>query len=353
MNLYAAASVLRQLNPWEFMDPADLFGIQNPKTGETVYISFHDNEDDRPKMVLYRGNRGLRMCRRLTSNEVGLLDDEMVFGQDGFEIDWLEPSKLESADRKLVQGLKKQGLSFKKADGTPQFRSLIPYYAAWYLTESEAEFLTLCLERAAFFVRSYEEDRSLLDAEAPESILVDCATPFETGMRWDLQWKTPITQPSALDAEYPLVPNELQLKRIKKAKMKVTSDAWEADCFVIPGVEDDRDRPYVARTTLIADRMKGEPVNSQMIPPEVSAHQAICQDILNTIEEKRLIPARICVSDAELQKKLHPIASDLGTQILYRLNLPLTTMLKDFLYADFGGDPMDDEDLDLLLDSEA
>jgi hypothetical protein len=57
--LYEAAVRVKEISPWEWMTEADIFGVQNPETGELGFVSVMGMLGEHYAVSLYLGSEGI------------------------------------------------------------------------------------------------------------------------------------------------------------------------------------------------------------------------------------------------------------------------------------------------------
>jgi hypothetical protein len=57
--LYQAAICVKEIAPWEWMSETDLFGVQNPETGEIGFVSVMGMLGEHYAVAVYLGPEGL------------------------------------------------------------------------------------------------------------------------------------------------------------------------------------------------------------------------------------------------------------------------------------------------------
>ncbi|HXV82992.1 MAG TPA: hypothetical protein VEG60_24265, partial [Candidatus Binatia bacterium] len=168
-NLYDAADAFRDIACWEWMSDSELFGVKNPESGEIGYCCVLGALGEVYGLVVYLGSAGLEQHRKMQSGKLHADSPDFAYSQSCLTAWFGDRRDLDKTDLKVVKEL---GLKFRGSDTWPQFRSMQPGYIPWYLSESEAKFLTLCLEQARQVALDFESDPELLNPPAKNLYLV-------------------------------------------------------------------------------------------------------------------------------------------------------------------------------------
>ncbi|MGH9962661.1 MAG: DUF7309 domain-containing protein, partial [Pyrinomonadaceae bacterium] len=139
---------VKALAPWQWMEETDIFGIEDPDTGELGFISVMGHIGEYEAVAVYRGAEGLYGFIDLHSNPA--TSPETVLEIPQVQAAFTESNFLEKPDRDL---LKAQGLKSRGA-GIPQFRSYRPGYHSWFVTRKEARLLIHALSQTLNVVPS-------------------------------------------------------------------------------------------------------------------------------------------------------------------------------------------------------
>ena len=312
-NLYEAACAFRDIACWEWMSDSDMFGVQNPASGEIGYCCVLGELGEVYGLVVYLGNEGLEQYRKIQSGTIHAGSPDVAYGQSCLTAWFGRRSDLDNTDLRVVREL---GLKFRGTEAWPQFRSLQPGYIPWYLTETEATFLTLCLQQAGQVARHFEKDPDWLTASTKNHYLVRVLTGnadsnsapqplpssvapaqqvlFPEGVetrvqKWDSLWSRPVLPVKA--SVRPFALDEVRLQRIKKTS-QAQHGIWEIDAFFSPAPVDGNDRPFFPYTFLCADHDSGF-ILSTVLAKWSSWETEFPKTFLDSVEEhKRVMPSQ-------------------------------------------------------------
>jgi hypothetical protein len=325
--LYQAAEAFKQLAPWEWMVDSDIFGVQNPETDEIGYCCVMGNLGEHFALGLYLGPEGLRGLVRMAAGEFDSPDINLLFVQRCLMASFEDREMLSQQDRDQIKAL---GLKYRGRSAWPQFRNYTPGYVPWYLTGSEARFLTLALRQTCEVAQRFREDEELLDPPQEGQILVRVS---ENGV-WQDRWHAPdLSEPAPLPAS-PI--DETLLRRLKQAGLQ-RGGTWESDCFYSSqGVQERRDqRPYYPMVCMFVDKGSG-----MILPPALAGPEewrAAYRDHLPAlIEQIAVMPREIIVRSAELRDLLAPVAEALGIKLRIAARLPALDEARDSMMAFMG-----------------
>jgi hypothetical protein len=111
--LYAAAAAFKQAAPWKGMYDSDLFGVQDPETGEVGYCCVLGRLGKVLGLNVYLGVRGLGGY--LGMQEAGYPEEDLdiAYKQDTLVVHFDDRSFMEPEDLKRVKAL---GYSFLTKD---------------------------------------------------------------------------------------------------------------------------------------------------------------------------------------------------------------------------------------------
>lgn len=300
---------------WEWMSDADVFGVQNPATGEIGYCCVLGQLGEVFGLAVYLGSEGLAQHRKIQSGQIHTGSAEATFSQNCLALWFGKKNELDQTDLKIIRQL---GLNFRGANAWPQFRSLQPGYLPWYLTDIEASYLALCLEQAREVAVCLHKDPGWLSAPGRNHYLVRVPIERDGGRIWESHWLKPGPIIRAKVCSYPI--DELRLQRIKNTA-KTRLGTWEVDSFYMRNPVKGDGRPFFPYAMLCVDQSSGFIFGTVVVEPsEWAAKFPSC--ILECIEEHSLIPVALWLRRAELHELLEPLVSRLGIEV--RLSRKLT-----------------------------
>ena len=310
--LFQAAQSFYELAPWEWVFDFDIFGIQNPETKEVGYASILGNLGEVFGLCVYLGSEGLTNYLRLQGRDPEEIDWDVVVGLRCLTAFFEDREDLDPRDRDVI---KKLGLKFRGRKAWPVFRSHRPGYAPWYLTSSEARFLTVALLQAQHVAKRLLDDPELLDRAPDDLYLVR----VRTGKRWRDEWQPPPPPP-------PLVfePLPEEVVSALRAQNRPRNGVWEVDLFLLPTMIQERkdSPPYYVSALLCVHQESYFVVGIDLVPYWNRLTQL--QRRFAKVLEKSPIgwPKRVLVKRLELLVLLSPLLEDLGIEIELAPRLP-------------------------------
>lgn len=317
-NLFAASKAFSALQLWKILDDRDVVGVRDPFSGETGYGLVMGSAGTLFGFCVYRGAEGFAIYRRLIEQEVDYEDDDLFAAQNCIKLELGPRSDMKPEDLKVIREL---GLSFKGKTAWPEFRSLLPGYAPWFLTESEARLLTLGLTAVCRHGgRIHDPETSVRHGEC----LV--YTHAAQGSNELIAEREPWPPRPIRPIEHPIL-NLARINAIRALKTRPDTP-WEADVFHLPSVVLDRERPYFVRMAVVCQQSSGFVFEAAPAPPESSGPQILADAICSAIEKHGFLPETIFVKRAMHIATLTPLATALGLTLRGEKNLAAIETLK-------------------------
>jgi hypothetical protein len=331
--LYEATLAFGSIEPWEWMSDTDVFGVQNPEDGEIGYCCVLGELGEVLGLVVYLGTDGLEQHQKIQSGKLHAGSPEFIYSQHCLTAWFGDRRELDKSDLKVIKQL---GLKFHGSNAWPQFRSFRRGYYPWHLTESEAKYLTLCLEHARDVALCLEKDPDWLSAPNKNHYLVRVPvdetsvttepTVFNSSMGQQLlfkafdepqgrQWKTEWLKPAPLRraAVRPFSIDEVRLQRIKNTG-RVQHGIWEIDADYISMPVQGDDRPYFPYSFLCADHDSGFIFGTVLAEPSTWETE-FPKAFLDSVEDHKILPRTLWVRKEELRELFEPVASRLGIEV--------------------------------------
>lgn len=310
--LYQAALEFKEIEAWTWMYDSDVFGVQDPISGEIGYCCIMGNLGEMYALALYLGSEGLESYMRIASEpppDPSEAFEELML-QKCLMASFGSRDELSKEDRQVIKRL---GLKFRGRNAWPLFRSYRPAYHPWYLTADEARFLTLALQQAIGVCLRFREDPALFDPPQEELWFVRVPEETEEGLSWRDAW----LEPDLLEEEeLPTVPlDELRLARLKRTAPLMEA-VWEMDFFLSPTpVQEKRgERPYYPYLTMTVDHRSGFIFGTDLASPEACLAEFPWR-FLMLAERLKKLPTELWVIKEEAYDLLEPFTSRLGVEL--------------------------------------
>lgn len=304
--LYQAASGFKEIGLWEWMLDSDIFGVQNPESGEIGYCCIMGHLREHFALGVYLGAQGLGGYLKIQSGEIRGDPIEVLMLQKCLMASYEDRGELTKKDLELIKTL---GLKFRGRQSWPLFRNYDPGYYPWYLTASEAEYLTLALQQATEIALRFKEAPDMLTP--PERGLLLVRVPVKEGYtyRWREEWLPPA--PLEKKTHRIEIPVDA-LRRVKEVASR-QQGTWECALFWSPeAVRGEGGRPYFPYMCLWVDRRSGLVLNAEFfISPQALALEFLRQ-FLELLERHQFHPSQIMVDREETFRLLQPVTFELN-----------------------------------------
>jgi len=335
--LYEVAGRVKELAPWTWMDESDIFGVQNPETGEIGFVSVMGMAGQHFAVALYQGAAALYDFWDLESGDA-LTDPMQLLDVPQLQASFEDRDILDKQDRDVI---KKLGLKFRGANAWPMFRSYAPGLMPWFVTATEARFLACALARTLEVAPRVKAEPELLhieNDEAGERYLV--CVPHEqegAGLVWTEQiMRVPAPEPEiipvALDMEV-----VGQLKQLPRRQIEL-----EIDLLNLPmPIGEKGERPYRPYMLMLADARSGMVVGFELLKPVPSLTEMkgqIPMKLAEWLTQAGVVPALISVRSELLLELLNPLAKILNIKLGQSDSLPSLEAAMDSMFGMMGGD---------------
>ncbi len=306
--LYDAAVEFRKIEPWKWVKETDVFGVQNPWTGEIGYCCIMGEMGEVLAMAVYHGTEGLNGYLKILKKQVEPDDSESLFIQDCLIVMFENKRFVEKED---VQLIIKLGYTFKGKNAWPVFKSYKPGFFPWFLSEDEVSYMTVALRQAKDMCLRLKENNKLLQSPGGNIYLTRISEAADGGLVWKDEWKEPAP---LRKRDYPndLI-DEVRIQRIKNS-VKQSPAVWEIDFFFAPTPVREEGRPFFPYAIMLADHDTGFIYD---------VHLANCDNYMKEFPEKLLscmentstVPLEILVRKDEVARVVKPYTSKLNIKL--------------------------------------
>ncbi|HEY3331014.1 MAG TPA: hypothetical protein VGK19_13385 [Capsulimonadaceae bacterium] len=308
--LYKAAQAFRAISPWSFMSEKEFFGVVDPATGKTWYLSVRGEEQEPFGLIAFNGPAALAIVEKLNA---GLADESvetlLAYADTIPEHDYLiaafgARTELRDKDLDIVQTLK---MKFHGARDWPVFRSVQRNSVDWFIDADEAHVLTLALVQALDVSRRRRSQPALVAAEG-DTLLVRATV--------NGAWADERRAREAVPASQPLKPGTLDVAMLAHIKALPESDVTAEMSYhwgeQFEGA--DNSRQYFVRSAMMVNAQTGDLLSLTPLPRfdfENELVNAIAVACLGL--DKR--PAKVVVAQSDLAAAIAPVAAELGIAV--------------------------------------
>lgn len=328
VRLFEAMIAVKALAPWQWMGEADLFGVQDPASGQVYYVSVMGELGEHFAIAAYPGEAGLS---GFWAMHQGILneDPDVFFLVPQLQASFEDRSVLSDKDRELIKEL---GYKFRGKQAWPRFRSHRPGFLPWYLDAAEARALTLVLEQVLDVAPRFREDRRLLAITSDATYLVRVARKVDDTLVWEDRrmkgaalWSPTITLQMDLDL----------LARLKR--LPHSGDAIEVGIFMLPmPVREAGFRPFFPFELLVVHARNGMILGQEMLDARSGIEAMwgkITESVAKILARYQAVPRSIRVDHPLLEALLQPLAEELGVDLKRMRRLPALSEAKEALLA--------------------
>ncbi|MGA1875383.1 MAG: DUF6930 domain-containing protein [bacterium] len=313
--LYGLAAQVKDMQPWEWMEESDIFGVQDPESDEIGFVSVMGMAGEHYAIAVYRGPTGLYGfwdLQRLNPTEA----PERLLEIPQLMLSFEDRNFLRQEDYEIIRQL---GLKFRGAHAWPMFRSIHPGYFPWFLTPEEARFMVCVLEQAIDVTLRFKTDKTLRE-EPDEDYLVRIPHKDDGRLSWENR-KIHVPPPGPLAVSISLDMNEVKTLR----RLTRSSHIIEIDLFMIPApVGEKGDRPFCPYNLMLVET-KGNLIlgnESLLAEPSLEAMWgSIPSKIVHLFTQAGIIPREVKVRSELLFQLLKPLAEEFHFELTHTRTL--------------------------------
>lgn len=333
--LYELAAELKKLAPWEWMDETEIFGVENPVTKETGFVSTMGMMGEHLSISVYLGAEGLYGFWDF--QEAGLEAEPLAL----FEISQLQVSfenrdGLEKQDRDVI---KKLGLKFRGAQNYPLFRSIRPGFMPWFITSEEARFLIYAIEQTLDVAPRVRENPNILFAgDGDDEVYLVRVAETKNGKT---DWRDEMREIPPPDEKEFIIPVSQALIDELKAFPQPKDFILEMDLFYAPTpIGEKGKRPYFPKMLMLADSRSGIILGFQLIQPkedELENYTETGRHIFESLQKLNARPREILVASDLLFDLLKGVNQQFSVKLRQTGDLQAIEAAKEEMFGFLGG----------------
>jgi hypothetical protein len=312
--LYEAAIAFRKIEPWEWMSERDIFGVQNPQTGEIGYCCIMGELGEMLAIAVYNGTEGLQGYLKIQKGIIKPGNPEALYIQDCLMLSFENRQGVQEDDVEIINDLR---LKFRGKNAWPVFRSYKPGYFPWFLNRNEVLFMTVVLEQAINVCLEVQEGKRIVLSTKKNRYLVRTAEERDGLISWKDEWMEPAPSKKK-DGGVSEPVDEIRIQRLKKSATPVAA-VWEIDFFYAPTPVSEGERPFFPSAIMIMDHDSGFILDTHLAG-ETSGRKEFIDKFLSCIEQTSSLPLEILVRKDEAVGLFQPYTS--------RLNIKLSKVKK-------------------------
>lgn len=314
--LYKAAIEFRKIEPWEWMRETDIFGVQNPQTGEIGYCCILGELGEVLAMAVYRGTEGLQGYLKILKGKIRPGDLDAPYIQDCLLSSFENKQFIEKEAMKIINELK---LKFSGRNSWPLFRSYKPGYFPWFLNRDEVLYLTFALQQARDVCLRVNKNSKLLRPPKRNLYLIRVPEARDGTVVWKDEWREPACMKQKRENSEEAV-DEIRIQRIKKT-VNPNPMLWEIDFFHTPTPVSQGARPFFPYAIMLVDHDTGFILDMYLSESD-EYRREFPDKFLSCIEKTSVLPLEILVRKEEALKLLMPSTSRLNIKLSMVKKLP-------------------------------
>lgn len=330
--LYQVAVRVKELAPWTWMDESDIFGVQNPETGELGFVSVMGMAEEHFAVGVYQGAEGLHCFWDLEAGDPTIANPQKLLEIPQLQASFEDRDLLDKEDRDVI---KKLGMKFRGKHAWPMFRSYRPGFMPWFVTADEARFLTCALVQTLEVAPRLKDDPDLLHGGGDGddgSYLVRVARQSGGRLDWeDQMMNVPRPEPAR-------VPVVLDIEVIGQLKHLPRRDfELEIDLFGMPTpIGEKGERPRLPYLLMLADSRSGMIIGFEMMTVENSLAEMqgrIPMKLAHWLAQAGAIPGVLMIRSDSLLELLGSLAKTLNVQLIQSDFLPSIDTAMESMYG--------------------
>ncbi|MCO6489542.1 MAG: hypothetical protein J5I98_14040 [Phaeodactylibacter sp.] len=310
---YEAAIAYRDLKPWEWMHDSDIFGIQDPESGEIGYCCVMGNAGEVYALGLYPGDEGFKSYLLLLNqpDEISM-EDQFALGlnQIMFKVEFVDRSELSEKDLKQIKAL---GLKFRGRNQWVQARHHLPGTLGRPINAEQAKRLTHALRQACEVAARYEEDEDVLYGK-DDKMLLRVPEQKEGQLAWKDKY---VTHKGYNITPFPVIkPSPALVKKAKKELKHSKGAILFLFQYMRSQVKGDDGLPFLPRLALWITYPDGMIVSMEMLGRE-DGLEKLEASFFKLVRQMGFIPRQIVFNSMMGSNALSRLAMELEIEMMY------------------------------------
>jgi hypothetical protein len=329
--LYEAAERIKELAPWQWMMEDEIFGVQDPETGEIGFVSVMGTLGEHLSVSVYLGadaiNQFWALEESADSNDPWEVTSQLLVipqMQASFE----NRDIIEKEDAGIMRKLK---LKYRGRNAYPMFRYIKPGCMMWFLEMEQIPFLTHVLEQTLDVASRFRDDERLLypdDVDDEEMYLLRVPEEQDGVIVWRDELR-PTPKPENHMIAVDIEPDSFKALR----RTPRVGNSVEIDLFMMMEPVQDRrgERPYFPFNLLIVDADSGMILGHDLLSPLPSMdhmHSEVPQRVINLLLDSHMLPYDVHTQSFIVTQLLTPLFEQLDTPVVRRPFLPMMNEAK-------------------------
>ena len=312
LDLYKAAETFKKLKPWGWMYDSDLFGLQDPDTGEYGFCCVMGNAGQVYALAVYTGVDGLASYWDIADGDT---DDPVSAGlnQKCLMVSFENREMLSKKDR---EQLKELGIKYRGKNQWIQFRDYSPGLYPWYISNEQAQFLLHALQQTMDVAIRFEENEALIHKDEV-SYLMRKPQKTANGIEWkDTYIAEEDLEEELMEQEEEKIPNPFSIRRLKDELSQRKGAILFSISYMRQTIQEDKkNRPYFPKLALWISYPSYFIIGQKMFSPE--SIEAFEDYFFESLHQIRYIPGQIVVVNEMTYNLVEPYAEALGIELIY------------------------------------
>ena len=340
--LYEAADRIKELAPWQWMEESDIFGVQDPDSGEIGFVSIMGLLGEHLCIGVYLGVNALHQFWTLSDMADSMDQMEMaslILTIPQMQASFENRNMVEKEDAGIMRKLK---LNYSGRTAYPIFRSMHPGCPPVLLDMEKIPFFIHILEQTLDVTLRCKENESLLypdDVGDDEMYLLRVPSEQDGKLIWTDEI-VPIPEPVLQDISFTFDTGSYEaLKNVPRVGNSVEIDLF----MLLAPIRDKKEiRPFFPFPLLIVDADSGQVLSHDMLMPLPSMeamYSELPQKVIDLLLTNNMLPYEIHTQTPAVTAVLSDIFAELDVAVVERPFLPMfneaKTAMMGFMDNDF------------------